>query len=412
MIVPNRGSLSEKSLKLNRVDAAKAGITPCKFRVTRLEAAEVGRRTPRSGRIEAAFERVRRFLTSRPSRVLSVGPPSVFALGGGRVAAVRRHEEVVGVAQRLAVRPLPEDRAEPLAGSGVSSAQQLVAPRPYANSGGAIGSSPNVETCRWTRFAKVVASAGSTRSGTIGLGPQADAATMPGLRARLLRINVVRACTSSLRCRAAAASGTRRPGKRQDIRRWRSLHARAADKYVGSVKSPCQAPNAEEMSRRRRHLRAIDEREALHRQRRNDRQSDAGRAAASGHRQRHRDSGEAKGRRQHRGPRERDTERAPAAGEAGARQVDDWRRPMTSTPAAMLLTARTVTASRENPSAVSALPGKQLGATARAREHGRPGAVAILGREQVAADDARHRGKAHNAANPQDDQRRRKNPTP
>ena len=73
---------------------------------------------PSSSRgIEAPFERVEEI--SHLAAVLrrEGGPAEALAGDGGGVAAVGGHEEVVGVAQKLAVGDLPDEPALPVAGS-------------------------------------------------------------------------------------------------------------------------------------------------------------------------------------------------------------------------------------------------------------------------------------------------------
>ena len=88
------------------------------------------------------------------------------------------------------------------------------------------------------------------------------------------------------------------------------------------------------------------------------------------------------------------------------RLISGWT-PMTSNPAATLLTARQVTGDQGEAERRQHLSAKHLGAAAGAGQHGRPRAVAILGREQVAAHHARQRGKDPQCGKPQDHERYR-----
>ena len=137
-----------------------------------------------------------------------------------------------------------------------------------------------------------------------------------------------------------------------------------------------------------RRFRTVDEGHQLHQQTDDYGQPDAGGAAARGDRQQDSQRRESKGRRQHGCPCEHDPRQCLSGLQQEARQVDERR--IADDQHARRDAARGEQRDRQQRECDGGerLAREDLGAAPRPREHGRPGAVAILCREQIAADDA------------------------
>ena len=125
---------------------------------------------------------------------------------------------------------------------------------------------------------------------------------------------------------------------------------------AGLCQEPVPAPESRSHEEATEDLWTIDEGEKLHRQPRDDRESDPGCTAPRGHRHQHGQRSETQGRRQHRNPRQCDADQRLAGRNQQAGQIDDRLSPDDERPAATLLTARADTASNEKTSAVSTFP--------------------------------------------------------